>query len=103
MMFISKEFILEDKTKMAVRFILYESNHDFIWRIEDIQYKKPRQRDWRFLKSSWNDEYNYRLLSLTERERYDYKRFADFCGEEILKAAYQDVYEQLKPSILRSE
>lgn len=102
-MLISKEFILEDKTKIAVRFIFYESNNDFIWRIDDIQYKKPQQRDWRFLKPSWTDEYNYRLLSLTERERYDYKQFADFCGEEILKAAYQDVYEQIKPSILRGE
>lgn len=102
-MLISKEFILEDKTKIAVRFIFYESNHDFIWRIDDIKYKKPRQRDWRFLKSSWEDNYDYRLLSLTERERYNYKRFTDFCGEEILKAAYQDVYEQIKPSILRGE
>ena len=99
-MLISKEFILEDKTKMAVRFTIYESNNDFIWRIDDIQYKKPRQRDWRYLKSSWNDNYDYRMLSPTERERYDYKRFTDFCGEEILRAAYQDVYERMKPSIL---
>lgn len=102
-MLTSREFILEDKTKMAVRFIFYEGNNDFIWRIDDIQYKKPRQRNWRFLKSSWSDNYDYHLLSLTERERYDYKQFANFCGEEILKAAYQDVYEQLKPSILRGK
>lgn len=102
-MLTSKEFILEDKTKIAVRFMLYESCNDFIWRIDDIKYKEPRKRNWRFLKSSWSDNYDYRLLSLTERERYDYKQFTDFCGEEILKAAYQDVYEQLKPSILRNE
>ena len=102
-MLTSREFILEDKTKIAVRFILYESCDSFIWRIDDIKYKKPRQRNWRYLKSSWEFKYDYRLLSPTERERYDYKRFADFCGEEILKAAYQNVYEQLKPSILRSK
>lgn len=100
-MLISKEFILEDKTKIAVKFILYEGFNEFIWLIEDIQYKKPRQKNWRFLKSSWDDNYDYRKLSLTERERYNYKKFADFCGEEILKAAYQDVYDRIKPSILK--
>lgn len=102
-MLISKEFILEDKTKIAVRFIFYEGNNDFIWRIDNIQYKEPRQRNWRFLKSSWDYKYTYRQLSPTERERYDYKQFTDFCGKEILKAAYQDVYEQIKPSILRGK
>jgi len=102
-MLTSKEFTLEDKTKITVRIRIYESCNQFVWHIDDIGYKKPRQRNWRYLKSSWSDNYDYRLLSLTERDGYNYKRFADFCGEEILKAAYQDVYEQIKPGILRGE
>ena len=97
----SKEFILEDKTKVSIGFFLFVLNGAFTWYIQDIRYKKPWQEDWQYLKSSWYYKSDYTMLSPTERERYDLKQFTDFCGEEILKEAYQDVYEQIKPNILR--
>ncbi len=99
-MLYSKEFILENKTKVMVSFDLYEERNNLRWYIQDILYKKPRQRDWRSLHSSFRDDFEYRELSLEDRGKYRFERYKEFCGEEILKAAYQDIYDRIKPDIL---
>lgn len=99
-MLYSKEFIKDDKTKIIVRFDLREEKNTISWKVYDIQYKKPRQKEWRYLKDSFGDDYSYRHLSTAERTEYEYNQFKEFCGEDILKAAYQDIYDRIKPEVL---
>ena len=96
----SKEFLLKDKTKIVVRFSLYESYEELIWEIYDVLFKKPRKKKWISLKPLFADKYDYRQLSLKDRKKYEFDYYKEFCGEEILKAAYQDVYDRMKPDIL---
>ena len=96
----SKEFILNNKTKVIVRFNIIEERNNLTWKVEDIKFKSPRQKDWRFLKDLFACEYEYRQLSTEDRHKYEYDHYVEFCGEEVIKAAYADVYARIKPSIL---
>lgn len=99
----SKEFLLKDKTKVVVSFSFCESYKGLIWRINDVLFKKPRKRKWVYLKSLFVDNYDYRHLSFDDRRKYELDYYKEFCGEEILKAAYQDVYDRIKPDILMDD
>lgn len=100
MRIITKEFKKEDGTKVCIVISGLDNYRGIDWTIADVQYKKPRQRDWRFLSKTYIDNYEYRMLDSNKRKEYENNTFEEFCGKDKIIEAFQYAYESIRPSCL---
>ena len=95
------QFKKEDKTEVAIYIYFYESVSDREWRIDDIRYREFKKRSWKSLEKSFSDTYDYRKLSMDERRKYEMQKYIEFVGEDKLKEAIMNAWEQIKPDVER--
>lgn len=93
------QFKKEDKTEVAIYVYFYESVSDREWHIDDIRYREFKRRSWKSLKKSFSDSYDYRRLSMGDRRKYEMQKYIEFVGEDKLKEAIMNAWEQLKPDV----
>lgn len=91
------QFKKEDKTEVAIYVYFYKSMCDREWRIDDIMYREFRKRNWKSLGNSFRDDYDYRRLSMPDRQKHEIKKYIEFVGEDKLKEAVINAWEQIKP------
>lgn len=93
------QFKKEDKTEVAIYVYFYESVSDREWRIDDIRYREFRKRNWNSLYNSFESDYDYRRLSVSDRKKYELQKYIEFVGEDKLKEAIMNAWEQIKPDV----
>lgn len=69
------------------------------WEIAEIQYKTPKQRNYRVFSHTFRDLYEYRHLDYDKRDEYKLKKFEEFVGKEKLQEALIAAWQMMKPDI----
>ena len=72
-----------------------------LFRIGDIRYKNSRKRNYESLMGKIRDDYGYRKLDRSGREKYVMQKFIEFVKEDILKQAIINAYDICKPDVTK--
>lgn len=68
------------------------------WRIADVGYKRPRQRNYTYLSKEIREDSEYRRQKFEDRSRYALEKLIEFAGKDRIVEALNDAYAKLKPS-----
>ena len=89
----------DEKQDIIIVVDFYENYRDPEWRIADIKYKTSRQREYRFLSTSFRDDWDYRKLDREERYDYVMKKYEEFVGREKIEEAVEAAWKSLRPDL----
>lgn len=91
-------FKTEDKTEIIIIVGCNSEYNGIFWCIEDIKYRKYRQRQFRYMSKEFRDLYEYGRLDSDEREEYAYRKYEEFVGKERLQEALMYAWNMIKPN-----
>lgn len=93
------QFKKEDKTEVAIYVYFFPELVIGKWSIGNILCRGFRKRNWVSLDKSFENSCDYKELSIYDREKYKLKKYIDFVGEDKLKEAIMNAWEQIKPDV----
>lgn len=93
-------FKKEDKTevKIIIGFIS-EWHTQNRWRVVDVLYRPYRKRNFISLIDELSDDFRYRGMSYTEKDKAKEKALIDFVGMDKIEEACMSAWEGLKPDV----
>ena len=89
----------EDGRDIVFVFDIVDYNRKVTWRICDIMYKTTKQRNYRFLSLTFRDNFDYRLLDRNGKADYAMKKYIEFVGEDLIRTGIEMAWNSIKPDI----